>query len=482
MTSDFSYRSSPAYILLLSLLLLAISIPGHPLHIDEAWIGEQAYFLARDGYVHSALFAEPDGGDAMLILYHRLFVLAGSFAVRIFGWDIWPLRLVTIISGLGLLAAMALYMRRERNRPAEETLLALLFVLLIPITFTHFKIYRPEIMMTLFGFLSYWSLERYEKTSHARYAAASGLLAGLAALTHLYGLMFPICAGIMLLRMRRWAGLGIFAGLAVVPFIPYLLDIAVHQDLFRREITSPIAARKTSFTLATPFLNLLEEHKRLFRTIEIAPVVILFILSLVLNLKRHYRERRLFYEYTILLVLLLGAIAPDKLVTRYAIPLFPFFAMEIAHALRSIFPRGSTSNFIRVPMFLIATIFLGYGLYFQTVTAFDTRENVVAMNERIGTALPDSARCLGPMNLIFNQIERCHIIGLYPAVKEHADNLTLADATAYARARNARYIVLNRLATNEEVIVDLEQEKYPGNDSLAIIAETNEYMVMEIRF
>lgn len=462
------------------LVLLAFSIPGHPLHIDEAWIGEQTYYLARDGYAHSALFAEQAGSDVALILYHRLFVLAGSFAVQVFGWDIWPLRLVTILSGLGLLVAIVFYMRREWNRPSEEVLLALALMLLIPINFTHFKIYRPELMMTLFGFLSYWSLERHEKTGLARYAAASGLLGGLAALTHLYGLIFPICAAVILLRNRRWAGLGIFTLLAAAPFIPYLIDIATHSDLFRREIASPTATRKTSFTLATPFLNLLEEHKRLFRTIEIAPVVILFLLSLALNLKRRYRERRLFYEYTILLVLLLGAIASDKLVTRYAIPLFPFFAIEIADALRSIFPRRSASNLIRVPLFLMAAILLGYGLYFQAATAFDSRENAVALNERIGAVMPDGACCLGPMNLIFNQIERCRIVGLYMAGKEHADHLTLADATRYANSRGARYIVVNRLGTNEEVIEDLEQEKYRSDDSLSIIAETDEYLVMEL--
>ena len=36
-----------------SLCLLFISIPYHDFYVDEAFIGEYAYFFARDGYVHS---------------------------------------------------------------------------------------------------------------------------------------------------------------------------------------------------------------------------------------------------------------------------------------------------------------------------------------------------------------------------------------------------------------------------------------------
>jgi len=465
-------------------MLLAASIPGHPLHIDEAWIGEQAYFLARDGYVHSTLFEGMAGSDQVQVVYHRLFVLAGSIAVRAFGWDSEALRLVTLLSGACLLAAMALYMRREHGRSAGEIVAAMAIMLLIPLNFSYVKIYRPELMMTLFGFLSYWALERYTKSGLARHAAASGLLAAMAALSHLYGLIFLLCAAAMLARTRRRRGVAPFALAAFAAFIPWLIDIAFHFDLFRAQIASPTASGKTTFTLATPFLNLLDEHKRLFRTAEIVPIVTLFLLALGLNLRRLRRgggdpgEHRL-YGYTILLAAMLGMIAPDKAVTRYAIPLFPFFTIAIARALWQARTVDRIERFLCIPAYVMAAILLGYGLFHQTRESLARRDEPEDVNGRIASSIPSGARCVGPMNLIFNQIERCRIVGLYMARSEHAGDLTLARAAAFADEHDARYIIINRLATEEERIQDLETARYRIGDSLEVIAETKDYLVIE---
>ena len=469
----------PVLLLLIPLLLLALSIPGAPMHIDEAWIGEQTWFLARDGYVHSNLFEGLAGSEGLLVVYHRLFVFAGSMAVEMFGWGLGSLRIVPLLSGLALLAAMAYYMRRRVGASPAITVAALAILLLIPIIFYHFKIYRPEMTMAFLGFASYMLLERFERGGKWWHAAGSAALAGLAALAHLYGLIFIVAGIAMLIRMRRIGWAALFALAAAIPFIPYLLDIASHYDLFQAQISNGIAAKKTSFTWITPFTNLLEEHKRLFRRAEIIPISILFILALFIDWKHRVRENRLFYEYTILLVILTGALVSDKLVTRYAIPLLPFFSIAVASALGGILRGNEICRPLRIGFLALLAVFAGYGIYHQIGEAFGEKQDVAALNATIAARIPAGERCLAPMNMVFDEAGNYTLVGLYLARKEHNDRLILGDAIRFAEEHRLRYIIMNRFATNEERIDDMAEVRM--RDDVEVIEEKDDYMIVRIK-
>jgi hypothetical protein len=442
------------------LLLLVASMPGRPMHIDEAWIGEQTYFLARDGHVHSNLFEGLAHHEERGVVYHRLFVTLGSWSIAAFDWGIGALRLVTVLSTAALLLAMAMYARRQACMSMPATLGALVIMLLIPIVFYHAKIYRPEILMTLLGFASYCMAELYGERRRPWEAVVAGLLAGAAAMAHLYGVMFILAGLYLLARRRAWGGAALFAGAALLPVIPYLIDIASHADIFREQISNPIAAKKTSFTLITPLANLAEEHKRLFRKPEIIPVVLLFIMSAVATWRAADRRSRLFLEYTLALVVLLGMASGDKLVTRYAIPLFPFFAIAIAGAAATLPGLLRRSRVYRWSFAAMMALFAGYGLWYQVREILGPTEDAAARNAKIALFLPPGARVAGPMNMIFNQIEGMHINGLYLAAKQHDGALTPERAVAFANAHGDEYIVTNDVMTDEERIV--------GMDSLAI--------------
>lgn len=471
-------------LLLVQLILLVVSIPGHPLHIDEAWIGEQTYFLERDGYVHSNLFEGLAGHDQRSVVYHRLFVTAGSWAVGGFGWGIAQLRVVPALATLGLLVAMALYMRLERKADLAAMTLPLVIFLFIPIAFYHAKIYRPEMMMTLFGFTSYWLLERGVNRERGLAAIAfGGLLAGAAALTHLYGLIFVVAGAYMLARTKHYAAIGIFIICAALPFIPYLHDIATHRALFDAQISNPIAAKKTSFTLLTPFANLLEEHKRLFRKPEIIVVMLLFIIPLIPAWRAASaagdRRRRILFEYTIALIVLLGMVSGDKLVTRYAIPLFPFLAIAISSAIVERPGLIGGNRPYRALFAVTLALFTLYGMGYQVYDTFSTRERTAEINGMIGERLPDGARVVAPMNMIFDQIGRLHIIGLYLASKEQHDTLTFDSAIAFAKAHRADYIVTNSMMTDEERIINLGgKAEFTGKEYLPM-ESTDLYQILE---
>lgn len=474
-------------LLFLQLLLLIVSIPGHPLHIDEAWIGEQAYFLAHDGHVHSNLFEGLAGHEHRTVVYHRLFVAAGAWMAESFIWGIGPLRAVPVACTLLLMGAMAFYMWRERETEPLGIMLPVIIFLLIPISFYHAKIFRPEMMMTLFGFMSYWLLERGahrgKGTEGLFPIGLAGFLAGAAALTHLYGLIFVAAGVYLLLRTRCYTGLNAFLLAAALPFIPYVLDITEHRELFDEQINNPIAAKKTSFTLLTPFANLLEEHKRLFRKPEIILVMLLSIIATIPGWRAASaagdRRRSLFFEYTLALILLLGMVSGDKLVTRYAIPLFPFLAIAISSSIVDR-PGLLRNNKPYRALFIVAlSLFVIFGIGYQIRETFRKGEHPAELNAEIGEQLPSGARVVGPMNMIFDEIDRLHIIGLYLASKERNDSLTLDGAIEFANRHRAGYIVTNRFMSDEEVIDGTDSKSDLGGKEFVVMKRTNEYLILE---
>src|SRR5690349_4795212 len=87
----------------IELLLVLASIPGHSLHGDEAWLGEQAYLKARDGYVHSNFFKGFNRQDELIVVYHRLFISTASALIDTIGFGLGTLRIIPIASGIFLL-------------------------------------------------------------------------------------------------------------------------------------------------------------------------------------------------------------------------------------------------------------------------------------------------------------------------------------------------------------------------------------------
>ena len=87
-----------------------------PVEGDEAAFAEFAHFIDQDGYLHSELFRGLVGYENRVLLYHKLFEWVGAVTLKVFGYGIWPLRALSLISLL--LSRM--------KRPAPEAILPIL--------------------------------------------------------------------------------------------------------------------------------------------------------------------------------------------------------------------------------------------------------------------------------------------------------------------------------------------------------------------
>ncbi len=103
--------------------LFAIEAIRHPLHADEAYIGEYTYFLVRDGYVHSDFFKGELRQEERFVVYHYLFVTVGSVFIKLFGFHLWTLRAVSWLSFGAICLLLGVYSSRPLKSPQHKRIL-----------------------------------------------------------------------------------------------------------------------------------------------------------------------------------------------------------------------------------------------------------------------------------------------------------------------------------------------------------------------
>jgi hypothetical protein len=418
--------------------LLLASIPGHPIHVDEPWLAEQSYFLARDGYVHSNFFRGVDGGEQYIVLYHRLFILLQSRLFAVFGLSVLTARLASILPGAILLGLVAWYARRDLGLGVAGALGAVAVLLLMPFFTWSFAIARPEMLVAALGFASFMAVERATRPPAAMgWAALAGVLAGGAMLSHLNGSVF-IAAGVGALAIRRCVlealALALCAGLALVP---YGVDIVRHRALFELQLHGRMLGGVTTFTMATPLLNLLHEHQRLFRMPEIIFPSVLFFLCVLLGWRRASPALRFTAGYTLLLMVALGALASRKMV-HYAAGLAPLWALVIVAVLAQVPQMERRAQRV---LQAAAAAMLVSGMWFA-VMALKGKTRFEAFHAAVTRDIPDGARCLTPMRLLFNQVERLDLVATTALRATAGPAYRAAEVRGFIASRQVEYVIV----------------------------------------
>ena len=168
-------------------------------HFDDAWFAEQSYWLVQDGWVRSELFRGQNGWEDRIYVFHKLFIYAGALVMRIAGFSLVASKLLTTLCGV-IAGCMIWHYNRRRGR--QQQWLSVILYFGCGTIIRYFNVNRPEIMCMMLGFGSYMSLDRPDgKPPKAKLA---GGLAGLAALTHLNGLIYLFAGAIWLLVRIGW--------------------------------------------------------------------------------------------------------------------------------------------------------------------------------------------------------------------------------------------------------------------------------------
>jgi hypothetical protein len=271
-------------------------------------------------------------------------------------------------------------------------------------------------------------------------AALGGAAAGLAALAHPYAAAYVGAGCILLLIERRWTASLAFALAAALVVTPYAVDLFTHLDEVRIELASPIAAAKGSITPLSFLSNLLSEHVRLFRRLDIGVSTLMLVVGTITAFRSRDRSRRALVVYTLLVVALCGALNPDKVETRYAILALPFMSM-IGGWLLARLPESRAARWLRCAAVALGILALGVGIAadLRCLTRHQTWS--AARNDGIARSIPRGATVIAPLAYVYGGLGRHRVLGLFDIAAANGAPLDLATLAPAARRLGASRII-----------------------------------------
>lgn len=162
---------------------------------DEAWIAAAPYKLATEGVYGSDLFTGYYGVDRHNYQHPPLYPLLQAGVFTLIGVGVFEMRLLAVLFGLALIFAVCLVGSRIADWRVGVLAVVLMMVLRISpggdstgiLLLDRARINRYDIAVPVFGLLALWAFVRGRSSQRPSWYFATGLLTGLASLSHLFG-------------------------------------------------------------------------------------------------------------------------------------------------------------------------------------------------------------------------------------------------------------------------------------------------------
>lgn len=414
----FSEKSLTGLMVIGTLVFIA-SLWNRFIYIDDAFFGEQSYWLAKDGVVKTVTLIDFLGTDVRLFSYHKLNIFVGAVLIKLFGWTVNPLRISTLLFFVGFVASYVAYFRRNTNIFGEnkhQLSIALFLIIFNPMIILYAFTFRPEIWVMFFGFLSYSLIEKSIKTEDAyKYMVLAGIMAGLAFLSHLNGLIFSVAGFVVLAFARKWRSLFVFSLSAGIISMLYFFDLWQngHFDTWMYQIinwpdnnaTNYLSAGIGDFLLNV-IRKLSEEHQRFFWSDHVWVISTLFVLAIIFNIRYLIRHHRRLMIYTLALILTLN-IAGSQIAERFLIYLFPFMALIISIELKRIMTKSlPLRKLFYILVLLLQLVFVTkmFGVIFQ-----ESSDQPQISKSILSNIHDKNALTLVPYTMIFNGLDEYNL-------------------------------------------------------------------------
>lgn len=423
-------NSNILFILLsVGVLLFIYSLYQRMPHIDDAWIGEQVFWLSEDGVIKNILMKNYADNQNGLMVYHKAFVYNGLWLVNLFGFSLTVLKSVSLIYLLTFFGIFYYYLvvLHKILKPRQFPWIVLL-IIIEPHIFNFAFVYRPEIMLMAIGFLAYIFLEQsiLSKSKGLVLVLLASIFSGLSVLVHLNGLIFVFAGGFVLLYKKQFKYLALFV--LVNTFFIYLYfshmeSFAELYNWFSHMLSYNTGRSVGGFKLATIvniLLKFVEEHLRYFHSPKEIFLTLFLFTVLFFGYKTVKRKLPLVIPYMFVLMISIGIIGPTK-TAKYLIPLIPFFALIATVVVIEIWKKEK-QNMIVIPktykaqsIFIALTVFVIVSFIYNSqlsVNKFNVNRHK-AISERFVNMPKKETRILVPMVFIFDEIKNYkEIIGL----------------------------------------------------------------------
>jgi len=445
--------SNIKWMLGLGVMVFFAGIYNRYIYIDDAYFGEQVYYFLTEGVVKTPSLIDFNGGEFKLFVYHKLHIFLGAGIVKLFGWSIEPLRCCTMIAFI--LLAFVLYRHIDRyafGLTKVHAWIGVVFLFINPLIFLYGYTFRPEITVTLFGFLSYAFLYRHIEFSEPRYfALVAGVFAGVTFLFHLNGLAFMLAGTILLVFKGRYRSSLIFLLAAGSVALLYFWDLwqPGHLETMLYQIknwpddtTTNYSSDTISGFMMNMFIKLSKEQQRFFWSYKVWGTSVIFIVTLLFFFKKIFKANRSLVIYLFFLIISLN-VAGSHVAERYLIYYLPFISILVANGI--VFADSGLKRFPQIVfMGLFAVQFFFVGNMMQTI--LKKNRNYPEIHAKVLKSIPDkSSLILVPYEFVFNGISEYNI-ATYKGIEYYEAKLNkkLSKDQFFERAHQLgiKYIIL----------------------------------------
>ena len=404
-------------LLVLLCALFVYSLYERQPHIDDAWLGEHAWYQSHSGYVRSELMRGVTHQEERVLIHHKLLTLHGSLAIRIAGFSAPALKTVSLLYFLLFIGLCYWYMvsyRALMNR--VEFIFLMLLLLAHPLVFELAFVFRPEVPMMFYGFLAFVLVK--EAVSRERkvlwFAFAGGVAAGLCFTLHLNGVIFPLAGALVLLFNRKYKGTALFVAGSILAGSIYFYDFTRDYGFtyWLAQITDTPFHTRTSdyFSGKTMIVSFFREHLRFFHSPPESAFSILLIFALVMGW-RALRKMPVISLYSLFLIIFLAFIAIYK-TSKYMVAYLPFIMIIIVMIFKEkdLFrvEEKTRKVFINGFAFFFLLLYLSVSIWFDVRIASKKFDPMVhrEVTQKFFTPGSENLRIAAPMEFVFNEIGR----------------------------------------------------------------------------
>ena len=182
-----------------------------PVGEDEPWIAAAPAKLATQGVLGNDLFAGYYRMERHHLQHMPVYPLLQAATFKVLGIGVWQMRILPIVFGAALLVVV--FLVGAQLGDARVGLIAVAILLFLRTTahdsgtgillLDRARVNRYDIAVPVFGLLSLWLFNRARADGPSWAAVVAGFLAGLSALSHLYG-GFWLVSLLVVAALTRW--------------------------------------------------------------------------------------------------------------------------------------------------------------------------------------------------------------------------------------------------------------------------------------
>jgi hypothetical protein len=478
-------------LVILYLIAFIISTINRSINIDDAWLGEYAYWQAKLGYVKSELMRGITMEEIRLICHHKFLTLQGALFINLFGFSLYSLKVISLIYFIIFLLAFYFFTFKKIFSPGW-LYLTLLLIISNALIFDFAFVFRPEIPIMTLGFLVYILLDHVLKSNKNSIilTVSGGLLAGLCVSTHLNGIVFIIAGFLLLIFNKKYLLSFIFAFSTLPTIAIYFYDFTSQYNIefWMYQIQqSPSIDKASNLPVGLSQLyNLMNEHLRYFHSpIEIT-FSLLFIITCILAFK-HLKTQRNLVLYTLVLMISLGLIAIHK-TPKYSIIYLPYLVILMVSSFRFLFEKHRSENTKNSGnnLYLISLLII---VYLLTNTIYNIKTSIVKFhvseNRQLITKYilekTDSCRIVAPMSIIFNEINNFKSIQSDLCYSEMQKSNKLIYKQGFldlTKKYEADYIILSEMDIKKFGLNDFAGSDFNSN-GFDLIVKTDKLMILK---